>query len=84
MCQKHKYPAESWNVTVTFVGRHGNMIHVDENEHQIWREMGRAVMSNPSNKVDVSSRCPAVTEDIMHCGTVAVAMIKNSATCFAK
>lgn len=42
------------------------MIRVDENEHQTWREMGQAVMSNPSNRVDVSSHCPAVTEDVMH------------------
>lgn len=33
------------------------MIRVDENNRQIWREMGQAIISNPSNKVDVSICC---------------------------
>ncbi len=33
------------------------MIHVDENNHRIWRDLGLAIVSDPSKQVDVSTCC---------------------------
>ncbi|XP_076578506.1 peroxisomal succinyl-coenzyme A thioesterase-like [Chaetodon auriga] len=36
-----------------------NKVRVDENNHQIWRDMGRAIFHTPSNKLDVGKiNCP--------------------------
>ncbi|XP_040004924.1 peroxisomal succinyl-coenzyme A thioesterase-like [Xiphias gladius] len=41
------------------IAKNSDKLRVDENNHQIWRDMGLAVIRDPSNKVDVGEiNCP--------------------------
>lgn len=44
-------------------GRNLDKRRVDENNHVIWRDIGLAVMSNPLNNLDVSTRCTTLLAD---------------------
>lgn len=37
-------------------GRNADKIDVNQDEHQTWKEVTRAILSHPSNVVDVSAR----------------------------
>ncbi|XP_056223405.1 peroxisomal succinyl-coenzyme A thioesterase-like isoform X2 [Seriola aureovittata] len=41
------------------LSRNSHKVRVDENNHMIWRDMGLAIMSNPSNNMDIGKiNCP--------------------------
>lgn len=42
---------------ITCDGRNYDKVRVDENNYHIWRDVGLAIMKEPSSKLDVSTFC---------------------------